>query len=109
MIMFIIFIALTACNLFLQYKVKFTDNVMDSWENIYVRPFTGGDIVVAVGIVIIVTAGMLVFIKKIYPGLCNWVSHINEKERSIYHRDVFSDLFFASGFSFSWYFILVRL
>lgn len=101
MIMFIIFIALTACNLFLQYKVKFTDNVMDSWENIYVRPFIGGDIVVAVGIVIIVTAGMLVFIKKIYPGLCNWVSHINEKEKKhISQRRIFGFIFCVWFFFF---------
>lgn len=99
MIVYVIFIILTACNLFLQYKINFTENVVDSWKNIYIRPFAWSDIVVAVGIVIAVTIGTMVCKKYIYPVLYRLISHINEKKQ-VSQKCIFIFIFCAWFFFF---------
>ena len=99
MIVYVIFIILTACNLFLQYKINFTENVVDSWKNIYIRPFAWSDIVVAVGIVIAVTIGTMACKKYIYPVLYRLISHINEKKQ-VSQKCVFIFIFCAWFFFF---------
>lgn len=88
--MTLIFIVLTSCNLFLQYKICFTGNVTDSWKKIYVRSFNWCDVAVAAVITVTVILVTLFYNKYVYNILCHLLSSINEKKKQkISQRGVF--------------------
>lgn len=67
MIVWFVFIMVTICNIFLQYKIHFTGDVYASWRDVYIRPFSIMDIPVVLIITAAVFLAALIWKKYIYP------------------------------------------
>lgn len=102
MIVWFVFIMVTICNIFLQYKIHFTGDVYASWRDVYIRPFSIMDIPVALIITVAVFLAALLWKKYIYSGAVKYFAQLYfaGRQGSLSGKVIYAFIFVVWGIFF---------